>query len=279
MNDYEVDRYTEDECETLFASLFPQGFAGSDILDDIAPEGWETSPLVAVFHPSVDQVYAETVQIHRNIQSLMRHDQERPPKPEPTREAIAREYHPTPVETEREVGELIGLCLWDIFSDNHDVIGPDGRVMDIGSFRGAGGFIADCLKRQRRGRHYDYLDFYMGTIGVADRADLTPVYAMIFRRLKAHGLDWTYTFPRLHLIDMRPLRDALHADTESRDDQDIFSQDDDEERARALAETQASLNTAHREAIEEALDRPLPPTVQAYESVYGHSPKGWPPQV
>ena len=37
-----------------------------------------------------------------------------------------------------EATELVGLCLWDILSDNHDVIEPDGRLADIGSFRGAG---------------------------------------------------------------------------------------------------------------------------------------------
>jgi len=31
--------YTDRECENLFASLFPNGFAGEDVLAEIAPEG------------------------------------------------------------------------------------------------------------------------------------------------------------------------------------------------------------------------------------------------
>ena len=35
----EVERYTDAECEDVFARLFSQGFAGQDVLDEIAPEG------------------------------------------------------------------------------------------------------------------------------------------------------------------------------------------------------------------------------------------------
>ena len=69
MYDDAVERYTDAECETVFVRLFPQGFAGQDVLDEITPEGWENASLAAVFHPSLDQVYAETLQLHRNIQN------------------------------------------------------------------------------------------------------------------------------------------------------------------------------------------------------------------
>ena len=90
------------------------------------------------------------------------------------------------------------MCLWDVFSDNHDVIAADGRVADIGSFRGASRFLDSHLSRDQDGwRREDYLRFYLGTIGISRRADLMPVYAMIFRRLKAMGADWVYHFPEL----------------------------------------------------------------------------------
>jgi hypothetical protein len=38
------------------------------------------------------------------------------------------------VNQQEEVTELVGMCLWDIFSDNHDIIAPGGRPADIGSF-------------------------------------------------------------------------------------------------------------------------------------------------
>jgi hypothetical protein len=49
------------------------------------------------------------------------------------------------------ITELVGLCLWDTFSDNHEVIAADGRLSDIGSFRGAGAFIDEHLTRDRDG--------------------------------------------------------------------------------------------------------------------------------
>src|SRR6266446_311979 len=170
MDEYAAQRYTDAECEAVFADLLPQGFAGQDVLDDIAPAGWEQAALVATFHPSPEQVYEERVQFHRNLQSWSGRNQDRPAKPEPTRAEVSRDYQATPIETEREVRELVGQCLWDIFSDNHDVLGPDGRLVDIGSFRGAGGFLADCLNRQSSSQEYDYMDFYMGTIWLSRRA-------------------------------------------------------------------------------------------------------------
>jgi len=277
MDDYALHRYTDTECEATFADLFPQGLAGQDVLDELAPEGWEKSPLVVTFHPSLEQVYQESVQFHHNSQSWPWRDKDRPPDPEPTREDVARTYQEALIETEREVRELVGKCLWDIFSDNHDVLGPDGRVVDIGSFRGAGGFIADCINCQIGGREYDYIDFYMGTIWLARRADLTPVYRMIFRRLKAYGYDWTYHFPKLELVDLRPLRDALREPEGEEWNQEASVQEEDEEHDRSLHELRESLDTAHREAIAAARQQQPPAIVQAYESVYGHFPEGWPP--
>jgi hypothetical protein len=71
------------------------------------------------------------------------------------------------------------------------------------SGRSAAGFIADHLNRQPKAGEccYDYLDFYMGTFAVSQRADLTPVYEMIFRRLKETPFTWRYRFPEVGLVD------------------------------------------------------------------------------
>src|SRR5207249_4140262 len=55
----------------------------------------------------------------------------------------------------------------------------------------------------------DYLRFYMGTswisvAGIQERADLMPVYALIFHRLKKVGADWRYHFPEIGLVDFGP---------------------------------------------------------------------------
>ena len=53
--------------------------------------------------------------------------------------------------------------LWDLFSDGHQVIATEDRVLDLGSFRVSGAFLAEILNRQRGPRmHYDYLDFLHG---------------------------------------------------------------------------------------------------------------------
>ena len=52
-----------------------------------------------------------------------------------------RDYQPQPVRQDEELTELAGQCLWDVFSDNHEVIAADGRLVNMGSFRGASAFL------------------------------------------------------------------------------------------------------------------------------------------
>lgn len=138
------------------------------------------------------------------------------------------------------------------------------------------------LNRQIGERRYGYLDFYMGTIWVADRVDLTPVYELIFRRLKSCGLDWVYHFPRMHAIDLRPLRESLDAKRQPdwqgySPEQALAKEAEEQERERSLAELRRSLEEGDQEAVEQALNLPPPATVRAYESVFGRPPRGWPP--
>ena len=50
--DYDAESYSEAELLAEFERLFPHGFAGPDVLQELAPAGWKTSPLMAVFHPA-----------------------------------------------------------------------------------------------------------------------------------------------------------------------------------------------------------------------------------
>lgn len=263
MDPLDLERLTDGECVALFRRLFPRGLAGADVLAEIAPESWEHSPLAAAFHPSVEQVYREALRFHRNAARLARGEPQQSPRPEPTLDEIRRTWRDEPGDRDREVRELVGRCLWDVFSDNHEVSAADGRVVDIGSFRGTGGFIADLLSGEAGTREYDYADFYMGTFWIADRADLTPAFTAIFRRLAAHGCDWTYTFPQIYLFDFRDL-DALPLGERL-------------ERERQRAEMDTTIEEGHREALEAAKDRPPPPPVEAYRRVFGQWPRGWPP--
>jgi hypothetical protein len=282
MMNYDTNSYSEADLRAEFDRLFPRGFAGPDVVLELAPAGWENSPLLATHHPSLAQTYEESLRFHRNLGKLRRPDDQRPARPEPTLEEIAREFREHPIEAEQEMRELVGQCLWDIFSDSHEVVGPDGRVLDLGSFRGSGDFLADVFNRQVGARHYDYMSFYMGTIWLAQRADLTPVYQMIFRRLRFHRLDWIYHFPRLHAIDFRPLKEALNQKNEPEwlsysPSEALAKEVEQKEHDRELAEFRESLDKGYREAVEEALHAPPPTTVIAYESIYGCFPRGWPP--
>jgi len=282
MANFDTDSFSEADLEAEFDRLFPQGFAGPDVLQELAPAGWENSPLLAVFHPSLAQSYEETLRLHRNVCALRGPNDRRPLPPEPTFDEVARDFRERPVETVREVRELVGQCLWDLFSDGHQVTATDGRVLDLGSFRASGGFLAEILNRQTGAENYDYLDFYMGTIWVAQRADLTRVYQMIFRRLQGRRLDWIYHFPRIYAVDLRPLKEAL----EEKHDPDwlnyspseaLAKEEEAKEQDENLAELRETLEEGYRESIEEALKGPPPTTVRAYKAIYGCFPRGWPP--
>lgn len=81
---------------------------------------------------------------------------------------------------------------------------------------------------------------------------------------------------------MRPLKAALD-DRKEPDwinyspSEALADEQREQERDRELAEFRASLDEGHRDAVEEALKLPPPPTVSAYEIVYGRFPTGWPP--
>lgn len=157
--------------------------------------------------------------------------------------------------SDHETIELLGCCLWDVFSHDHDVVDTDGRAYHLGSFRGTGDFLADRMEvRYPEDPGFDYVDFYMGTRGIDGPA---VVYEWIFRGLADAGCDWIYSFPRIHL-----LRYGDPTDPES-----------DEPSIREFAE---SLDRAHEESVRRAQGVPLPRVVAAYREVYGRLPEGWP---
>lgn len=278
---------TEVQCWALFERLFPNGLDDPSLVEELAPEGWDRSPLLLVYHPTAEQVFEETLRLRENLRNLLRKGAASSEEESPlTLDAVRGEIQhsaPNPVE---ECADLLGCCLWDVFADNHDVMTAEGTLVDLGSFRGAAGFIADFRHRRNCsqagfGDLGDYIEFYLGTYLVRHRADLAPVYELIFRRMQQTGLDWRYVHPRLLALDLSPLHDlaaddvpdALRYDpTESfwRERQRVAQQAE-------MAEFQRSLNDAYRASVEEARHSPPPATVRAYQRVYGRFPDGWPP--
>ena len=60
---------------------------------------------------------------------------------------------------------LMGNVAWQIFSNNNQVLSKAGKMYDLGSWRGSGGFIADVLNTHLvpdGSPWFDYLDFYCG---------------------------------------------------------------------------------------------------------------------
>lgn len=277
------ERYSDQECLALLERMFPQGLGSEEVVRELAPDGWASSPLVAVCHPSAERLYEEALRMHRNIESL-RPAESRGESPEPTLESVRASHRKTPVDAATECRELTAKCLWDVFSDNHEVVDADGRLADLGSFRGAGALLAEFANREPGDSHYAYIDFYLGTIWVSGRADLTAVYALIFRRLRRQGLDWVYRFPRLYAVDMRPLLETMEEPGADEPDWAGYSPSEafaaEQEQQEHDAEVQRlrdDLDEAHRQAADKAATGPPPPTVRAYQLVYGRLPQGWPP--
>lgn len=281
-----MSREISDESWQVLSQLFPGGLEDPGLLRELAPEGWDRSPLRLVFHPTVEQVYAESVAIHNNIQRLRRPGAQ--PTPPPSFEQIRQEHRDEPLAPREECADLIGRCLWDIFSDGHDVRTADGVEVDLGSFRGAAGVIAEFRQFASTGkgelsRGWDYLDFYMGTIVVRGRADCTPVYALIFRRMHRLGLEWRYVHPRLGLVEFGDPEEFPNETGAPEwlgyDPSKAIAREQERRRRRqATAELQEVLDQAYRESVEEARKHPPPHTVQAYRAVYGRWPAGWPPE-
>lgn len=279
---------TEEQCGELFQRLFPNGLDDPSLVQKLAPEGWERSPLVLVYHPTAEQVYEETLRLRDNLRRLRRKTS--PPEEEPQimLDALRREMPVDAPKPAKECADLLGCCLWDVFADNHDVRTAEGALVDLGSFRAAAGFIADFRQRRSHSEAWlnerrDYLEFYLGTWMVRHRADLTPVYELIFRCMQQLGLDWRYVHPRLMLVDVRPLHEALESENVPEAVQYDPTENYWRERTEAahdaeMADLRRHMDEAYRESVEEARHDPPPATVRAYQLVYGRFPAGWPPE-
>lgn len=285
MND--LPRFSDEELAALFRRLFPAGFASADVLAELAPAGWETSPLIRAFHPTLEQWHEERVAQHRHFEKL---DQlwaskrkapatEKPPRPEPTLEDSRREFADKPVDVRDECTHIVGAITWEIFSDNHQVLAADGREADLGSWRASSSFLsefADGCDAARAWDRGDSMRFYMGLVWIRRRCDYGAVYRLVFRRLQREGLDWIYTFPRLHAFRFE--RDEPAAAPHDYSPSAAFARERERaEEEAGHARLQAELDAAEQQAREAARHAPPPPVVQAYRDVFARWPDGWPP--
>lgn len=267
-----MENHSEEKAMELFNKLFSSGFAGEDVFASLAPAGWGKSDLFFCFHPTVEQRYEEAMRIHNNLGRLKKKKEAKEDNL-PTMEEIKMEYKEEPVEPKIEMQELIGYCLWDIFSDNHEVMDEKG-IYEIGSFRGAAGFIADYLNRLSDENKYDYMDFYMGSIWIRSRADLSSVYHLIFQRLKREGCHWKYYFPRMGILDLSGLKEEKEDIVSYSPEKSFLREKEKKEKRQQVKKLQHEFDKEFEKEKENLKSNP-PVTVKAYLEIYGKYPLGW----
>ncbi|MBS3742682.1 MAG: hypothetical protein KGY74_11230, partial [Candidatus Cloacimonetes bacterium] len=233
--------------------------------------------LVFFLHPTPEQQYEEHIRIRDNINRLSKESKQE------DREVKISDFKQDDLSDISEYDEffyILGLSVYDIFSNNHEVIGNDNKIYDFGSLRGSGRFIADFFNDNfsDNSKKYNYMDFYMGTVWIKERGDLTPIYEYIFRKLKDFKCDWKYSFPRMYLVDLQKLFDSSDEDNLKHYKPETAVQKKLEltENDKQTKKFQKELDKIYKEEYENAKYKPLSPIVQAYKNIYGQLPNGHP---
>lgn len=266
----------QDVCEALLIELFQ---SIPELLQAVAPRGFANSPLTLVFHPTPEQQYKEYCQMSENIAHLQR-VMKKPQKITPVEsfEEFLKDVKNEPVDQPYEIVHILGDCIWNIFSNNHTVFNENAESYDLGSWRGSGRFIADVINKLQLvpGKSFDYMDFYMGGIFRHERADLTPVYEFIFKKLKAKNLDWEYSFPRMGLVTFNKEDDEKDDLTNYDPEEAVKKQLEKEQQRNETEKLQQQFDDIYKSEYEEARYKKPSQEVMAYYNVYHHYPKGHP---
>lgn len=302
----------EKESIEFLETLFPGGLKNVSLQAGLCPQGWEKSPLFEALHPSQKQCYDEHLSFAKRMKELQAASAkgagENVAQAQEVLESFDEFVEKNPVEElilssqeiVDELAHLIGLCFWDTFSNNHEVITAEGKIVDLGSFRGSAGTIADFVNQkttveepfdftkidfvnmdqnnidfEKLGINMDYMDYYMGTTMIAHRVDLAPIYELIFRRIQAYGGTWRYAFPRIHLIDFGGAKSSPEEDYEpSASFQKSYEED---VRKKKVAKMKRDMDKDAMAAKRRARAQDPPTTVQAFMNIFDKFPSGWPP--
>jgi hypothetical protein len=264
---------SDSECKALLSLIFNNA---PDWQRRIAPKGWVNSEYIFLLHPTPQQQQKEHITITDNLNKLSKK------KESEQKHLDISEFKQddlTEISEFEEFQFILGLCVYDIFSNNHEVIGDDNKVYDLGSMRGSGRFIAEFLNdRIENPKKYDYIDFYMGTVWIEGRGNLIPFYEFVFEKLKQASCDWKYSFPKLMLIDFNENADPSDNQNmaDYRPEQALQKKFESAEKEMQAKKIQDELDKAYQEEYEEAKYKPLYPIVQAYKNIYGVLPYGHP---
>lgn len=265
---------SDNECVNILRSIFEDAI---QFYNTIAPKGLKNSDLVLFLHPTPEQQYEEHLRIRKNINQLTKKLKQE------DKEIKINDFKQDDLKNISEFYEflyILGLSVYDIFSNNHEVFSNDNKVYDLGSLRGSGGFIADFFNTHYtdNSEKYDYMDFYMGTIWIRERGNLRPFYEYIFQKLKDLDCDWKYSFPRMFLVDPKKIfDDSSNTNIEEyKPEKAIQEQFELSVKDKQTKELQDELDKIYEEEYEEAKYKPLSQIVQAYKNIYGLLPKGHP---
>jgi len=245
----------------------------SKFLKLLAPFGWANSAYVNFLYPTAKQQYEEVKILNERLNKLTQQSIE-------SGNDSLDKYQQNDLNTileEEEFRYVLGLSVYDIFSDNHEVYSvSDNSVYDFGSFRNSGRLIADFFNDKYSGKKYDYIDFYMGTIWIKDRGDLLPFYEFIFKVLKTEECDWNYVFPRLFLLDLNNSESSKDNSETYKPEEAMLHELDRKNKEKEFDDLQNELDSTFQEEYENAKYKPLVAIVQAYKTIYGKLPNGHP---
>ncbi len=264
------------DCIRLLQSIFGEPEL---LLKKLAPHGWEQSQLFRVFHPTPEEQLQKALDSHEILMDLRSKStkSDEPPSPAPSLEDFLDKPDEVPVKPLDELIDILGHCVWHVFSENHDVVDAEGNAYHLGSWRGSARFIAEFINQHHAvEKEYDYMDFYMGFWREEAKANCLPVFKHIFETLHEHGCDWIYSFPSMHLIsfdkgDDRPDDPATYDPAKS-----MEAELEKENRQADVEKFQAELDDIRETEMEKARYSPPPPVVEAYREVFGRLPEGFP---
>jgi hypothetical protein len=173
---------------------------------------------------------------------------------------------PTTLKGER--GYFCGIAVWDIFSNNHDVITDEDMVVSIGSWRGSGRTIADALNELEIDKaSYSYLDFYMDAMVIDDKSEFSIFYDAIFDYLKNINYTWRYSMPQIYAFgpgtDKKPESDGSY--------ESVVKEIEQNENKNKLADFLSGVN----EQMEIDSKKTVPHVIRSYIKVYDKLPEGY----
>ena len=153
----------------------------------LAPNGWKASPLFAFFHPTLEQAYEGHLRSYHRMNALSQGRFEADPIPSLATFASNDDWKSElPLRPEAELLEILGMVIYEL--EVYRVAHPSGCLIRFETGRYWGDFIAQLLNMHYPLDERDFViyDFFNATV-LEDYVDLSPVWQLFFRRMKAAG--------------------------------------------------------------------------------------------